>query len=99
MDIGICSWRNVSDSDVWFVYLLTCSDDTLYCGITNNLEKRLTIHNSGKGAKYTRSRLPVSLLKSFKAESKSIALKIERKIKKLSRKQKLELQSIKHMLE
>ena len=45
----------------WYVYLMRCSDDTLYCGMTDDIEKRLKAHNSGKGAKYTRARLPVEL--------------------------------------
>ena len=73
----------------WFVYILKCSDNTLYTGITNNLEKRIATHNSGKGAKYTKGRLPVILLKKFETQSKSEALKLEIKIKKLSRDQKL----------
>ena len=48
-------------SDIWFVYMVRCSDGTLYTGITNDLEKRIRAHNSGKdGARYTRSRRPVS---------------------------------------
>jgi putative endonuclease len=74
---------------MWSVYLLICSDQTIYTGITNDLQKRITTHNSGKGAKYTRGRLPVKLLKSFTVDSKSAALKLEAKIKRLSRKQKL----------
>jgi len=46
---------------MWYVYLLECSDSSLYCGITNDLEKRIATHNSGKGAKYTKVRLPVKL--------------------------------------
>ncbi|MDH5680208.1 MAG: GIY-YIG nuclease family protein, partial [Spirochaetota bacterium] len=46
----------------WLVYLLECADNSYYCGVTNDLNKRLTDHNSGKGAKYTRSRLPVKVL-------------------------------------
>ena len=45
----------------WFVYIVECSDKSLYTGITNDLEKRITVHNQGKGAKYTRARRPVSL--------------------------------------
>ena len=45
-----------------YTYILKCADETLYCGWTNDLEKRLEAHNSGKGAKYTRSRLPVELI-------------------------------------
>lgn len=73
----------------WFVYLLRCSDGTIYCGITNNLEKRIKTHNSGKGAKYTKARLPVVLIKSFEVADKSAALKLEYKIKQLPRADKL----------
>ena len=45
----------------WVVYLVRCADETLYCGITNDIEKRLVAHNSGKGAKYTKSRMPVEV--------------------------------------
>ena len=75
----------------FFVYLLECRDRSYYCGIATDLEKRLKKHNSGKGAKYTRSRLPVKLVFSEKAGSKSLALKREARIKKLSRKQKTAL--------
>lgn len=76
----------------WVVYLVKCSDGTIYTGISNNLEKRIKAHNNGKGAKYTKARLPVILLKYFDVESKSDALKLEIKIKKLSRKEKLALE-------
>ena len=72
-----------------FVYLLKCSDDTLYCGYTNNLEKRVEAHNKGKGSKYTRGRLPTKLIYVEECSSKSIALKREWEIKKLSRREKL----------
>ncbi|MFZ4768655.1 MAG: GIY-YIG nuclease family protein [Ferruginibacter sp.] len=76
---------------MWFVYLLLCFDNSIYCGITNNLEKRIATHNAGKGAKYTKGRIPVTLLTHFEVETKSEALKLEFKIKRLSRKEKLEL--------
>jgi len=77
---------------IWFVYIVRClKDDSLYTGITNNLEKRIADHNAGKGAKYTKGRLPVQLFKKFELESKSEALKLEIKIKKLSREKKLNL--------
>jgi putative endonuclease len=72
----------------WFCYLLRCADDTLYCGITNDLEKRLVAHNAGEGAKYTRGRAPVILLYHEKCEGKSAALKREIQIKRLPRAQK-----------
>ena len=74
-----------------YVYILKCSDNTLYTGWTNNLEKRLKVHQSGKGAKYTRGRLPVELLYFEEFEEKSDALKREIRIKKLSKEKKLKL--------
>jgi putative endonuclease len=75
----------------WFIYMVECSDGTFYTGITNDLSKRLLTHNSGKGAKYTRGRLPVGLLWFKRCENKSEASKEEYRIKKLSRKQKEKL--------
>lgn len=74
---------------MWFIYILQCSDGTLYTGITNNLERRIKQHNDGKGAKYTRGRGPVILLKKFEVETKSQALKMELQIKSLSKDEKL----------
>jgi len=80
----------VNDGPVLFVYILECSDKTLYSGWTNNMEKRLQEHNEGKGgAKYTRGRRPVRLVYREPCPTKSDALKREREIKKLSRAQKL----------
>lgn len=79
---------------MWFVYILECSDKTLYTGITNNLERRLKHHNEGKGAKYTRGRRPVILLKCFEVESKGEALKLEFKIKQLPKEDKLKYNDI-----
>ena len=73
----------------WIVYLLQCSDGTYYCGVTNNMEKRLRKHNAGKGAKYTRGRLPVVLVCCRDGLTKSEALKFEAKIKRLKRAQKI----------
>lgn len=76
----------------WYVYIINCSkDNTLYTGMTNNVEKRVKTHNSGKGAIYTRGRLPVVLLYTEKLSSKSEAAKRERQIKKLSKEEKLKL--------
>lgn len=73
----------------YYVYILRCSDQTLYTGITRDLEKRLTEHNSSpKGAKYTRSRRPLTLVHSQHCHNKSEALKREIAIKKLSKLQK-----------
>lgn len=74
-----------------YTYILKCTDGTLYCGWTNDLEKRLKVHNEGKGAKYTRSRLPVTLAYYEEFESSIEAQKREYQIKKLTRSQKLEL--------
>ena len=75
----------------WFCYLLRCADDTLYCGITNDLEKRLAAHNAGTASKYTRVRNPVSLIFSEPCADRSAASKREMEIKKLSRVKKLAL--------
>jgi len=80
----------LNDDPVVFVYILECSDKTLYAGWTNNMEKRLQEHNEGKsGARYTRGRRPVRLVYREPCTTKSDALKREREIKKLSRAQKL----------
>lgn len=73
----------------WFVYILECFDGTLYTGITNNIEKRIKQHNEGKGAKYTRGRGPVALVKYFTRYTKGEALKLEYQIKQLSKEEKL----------
>ena len=72
-----------------YVYILRCADDTLYTGWTTDLEKRIAAHNRKKGAKYTKSRTPVSLFYWEKFETKSEALKREAAIKKLPRSSKL----------
>ena len=76
---------------MWTVYLVRCADDSLYCGITNDLEARLAAHSAGKGAKYTRRRGPVTLVFTKKCRSKSLALRIEYAIKQLDRDEKLAL--------
>jgi len=74
---------------VWVLYVLRCQDGTLYCGITNDLQRRTDQHNRGKGARYTKGRGPVVVLKSWPAVSVSAALKAERAFKKLSKEAKL----------
>ena len=75
---------------MWYIYVVKCSDSSLYCGITKCVSSRILKHNTGKGAKYTRSRKPVALASSAKVgESKSAALKVEYAFKQLSRAQKL----------
>lgn len=79
------------EKDRWYIYIVKCSDDTLYTGITKDLDKRIAQHNNGKGAKYTKGRGPVILINHFKRYSKSEALKLEYKIKQLSKEDKLAL--------
>ena len=66
----------------WRVYLLSCVDGSLYCGISKDLEARVAQHNAGKGAKYTRSRLPVKLVAASGELSRSDALKVEHAVKR-----------------
>lgn len=73
----------------WVVYLIRCSDESLYCGITNNLKNRLTVHNSGKGAKYTRSRRPLEFIGASFKMTKSDALKLEYRIKQVPANKKI----------
>ncbi len=75
----------------WTCYLVRCADDTLYCGITNDLDRRLAAHNAGSGAKYTRSRTPVTLMYREKLPDKSAALRREAEIKNMPRAYKLAL--------
>ncbi len=75
----------------WHVYMVRCSDDSLYTGCTNRLMERVATHNDGKGARYTRSRLPVVLVWSVRAKNRSAALSREAKVKQLTRAQKLKL--------
>ena len=81
----------VSVSLGFYTYLLECADGTLYAGWTTNLDQRLETHNAGRGAKYTRVRLPVSLKASWSFDSKVEAMRMEYFIKKLPRKSKLEM--------
>ena len=74
-----------------YCYLVKTSEDTLYCGYTNDLNKRIAAHNNGKGAKYTKTRLPVKLVYSEEFDNKSEAMKREWQIKQLTRKEKLKL--------
>ena len=75
----------------WVVYILECGDTTLYTGITGNFEQRFQNHQNGKGAKYTRGRGPLRLRYLENCSDKSQALRREIAIKRLSRKEKLEL--------
>lgn len=82
--------RNAADMGYW-VYVLQCGDGTLYTGSTNDPARRLAAHQSGKGAKYTRSHLPVKLVYLEELADKSTALRREATIKKMSRTEKLSL--------
>jgi putative endonuclease len=75
----------------WCVYILECADGSLYTGITNNIKRRLEQHGKGAGAKYTRGRLPVTLLYSEKYIDRASAARREAQIKKLSRLEKIGL--------
>ena len=75
----------------YIVYMLSCGDGSLYTGITTDIVSRITAHNSGKGAKYTRSRLPVHLVYQETCENRSAALRRELEIKALSREGKLQM--------
>ena len=75
----------------YYVYILRCADGTLYTGTTNDVARRESVHNSGKGAKYTRGRLPVEVVYMEDCTGKSYALQREWEIKKMTRAQKLHL--------
>ena len=73
------------------VYLLRCADDSLYCGWTNDIDRRLAAHRAGSASRYTRSRLPVALAAVIPAADRSAALREEARIKRLPRAAKLRL--------
>lgn len=75
----------------WYVYILECGDETLYTGITDDVQRRLAAHQAGKGAKYTRGRGPLKLRYQEVCESYSHALRREVQIKRLNRQEKLKL--------
>ena len=72
----------------WYVYMVRCRDNSLYTGYTDDPERRLAVHNAGKGAKYTKSRLPVQLVYREECPDKSAALKREYAIKRLTKAEK-----------
>lgn len=78
-----------------YAYIVECADGSYYCGYTNNLEKRIATHNSGKGAKYTRARLPVTLVYHEEFDFKEEAMSREWHLKQLSHDQKKKLISVK----
>ena len=81
----------MSDGPAAWVYLLRCGDGSLYCGWTNDLDGRLSAHATGRGAKYTRGRLPVELVWSAPQPDRGAAMREEHRIKRLSRAEKLAL--------
>lgn len=76
---------------MFYVYILRCADDSLYCGYTTDVEKRFEKHKSGKGARYTRSHLPLEIVYVEEFENKSDALKREHEIKSMTKSQKEKL--------
>ena len=74
---------------LWFVYILECYDESLYTGITNDIEKRMTAHKKGVGSKYVRAKRFKKILHAIWAENKSEAAKMEYKIKQLERNEKI----------
>ena len=81
MSVGAC----------WWVYILTCSDGTFYVGITTDLDRRIAVHNLGKGARYTRGKRPVVLSYFESCADRSVASIRERELKSLARSEKFEL--------
>jgi predicted GIY-YIG superfamily endonuclease len=75
----------------WFVYILRCGDGSLYTGISTDVQQRVATHNAGRGARYTRPRLPVTVVHVERKRSRSTALKREAAIKALSRAEKLNM--------
>jgi putative endonuclease len=75
----------------WFVYLARCADGSIYCGISNDVPARIETHNKGKGAKYTRARLPIELVWTEEHPDKIAAMQREYVVKNLTRIKKLEM--------
>ncbi|MBA4391686.1 MAG: hypothetical protein C0399_12235 [Syntrophus sp. (in: bacteria)] len=75
----------------WLVYILRCSNSAMYCGVTNNLEKRLEAHKSGKGSRYVRAHLPFRLVAKSPMMSKSEAMRLEYLVKQAPKKDKIEM--------
>ena len=80
--------KNRNPKSRWLVYILECSDGSYYTGVTTDLDNRVRAHNKKRGAKYTRSRLPVRVVKVFNGLTHSEALKLEYSIKRKTREQK-----------
>lgn len=80
--------KSYMDQNNHYFYVLECNDGSYYAGYTNDLERRVAMHNNGKGAKYTRGRRPVKLIFNERYETKQEAMRVEYYFKKLSRKNK-----------
>ncbi len=72
----------------WYVYMVRCKDGSLYTGATNDVQKRVNAHNTGRGARYTRSRRPVALVYTRRVRDRSRALSVEARLKLLTRSEK-----------
>lgn len=86
---GVLGGCSMGKSKQWVVYLLSCTDCSLYTGVTTDVIRRLNTHERGKGAKYTRSRLPVRLVAHTAPMSHREALQLEYKVRRLPRNQKV----------
>ena len=75
----------------WYVYMARCADGSIYCGISNDVDARIKTHNDGKGAKYTRARLPIKLVWKEAQQDKIAAMQREYEIKNIHRNRKLEM--------
>jgi putative endonuclease len=89
--------KSTKQSNTWILYILKCSDQSLYTGITNRLEVRIRAHQKGTGARYTRGRLPVTLVYTEDCTDRSDASKRECAVKKLSKSKKILLVNQKAM--
>ena len=83
--------RTVSVEETWYVYIVQCADGSLYTGVAKDVEMRVSQHNAGKGAKYTRARLPVRLIHREPAADQGSAMRREYEIKGMTRKRKWQL--------
>jgi len=80
----VAGTTRVHASAAWYVYIVRCADASLYTGVTNGIDARIAAHNAGRGARYTRSRLPVELVYWEPADNRGTALRREAEIKRLS---------------
>ncbi len=83
--------ESADESTKWFVYMIRCKDNSIYTGITTDVDRRFEEHKNGSGAKYTRSHKPVSVEAYFESESRSEASKLEYEIKQKTRQEKEEM--------